>query len=117
MQFDCGYLSPYLVTDPERMEVTFENVYVHIHEQKINSRKDLLPLLEQIRTSGKPLLIISEDVGCDVLAALVVNKLRGPLQVAAVRTRSFGDQRKKLTEPGVPGQGTRCCRSVVKAAS
>jgi chaperonin GroEL len=98
MQFDCGYLSPYFVTDPERMEVTFENVYVLIHEQKINSRKDLLPLLEQIRTSGKPLLIISEDVGGEALAALVVNKLRGPLQVAAVRTPSFGDQRKNILQ-------------------
>jgi hypothetical protein len=80
MKFDCGYLSPYFVTDPERMEVTFENVYVLIHEKPINSRKDLRPLLEQIRESGKPLLIIAEDVGGAALATLVVNKLRGPLQ-------------------------------------
>ncbi len=98
MQFDCGYLSPYFVTDPERMEVTFENVYVLIHEGKINSKKDLLPLLEQIRKSGKPLLIISEDVGGEALATLVVNKLRGPLQVAAVRAPGFGDQRKSILQ-------------------
>jgi chaperonin GroEL len=96
MQFDCGYLSPYFVTDPERMEVTFENGYVLIHEKTINSKKDLLPLLEQIRESGKPLLIISEDVGGEALATLVVNKLRGPLQVAAVRAPGFGDQRKNI---------------------
>jgi chaperonin GroEL len=98
MQFDCGYLSPYFVTDPERMEVTFENVYVLIHERKINSKKDLLPLLEQIRESGKPLLIISEDVGGEALASLVVSKLRGPLQVAAVRAPGFGDQRKNILQ-------------------
>jgi chaperonin GroEL len=98
MQFDCGYLSPYFVTDPERMEVTFENVYVLIHERQINSKKDLLPLLEQIRKSGKPLLIISEDVGGEALATLVVNKLRGPLQVAAVRAPGFGDQRKSILQ-------------------
>jgi chaperonin GroEL len=98
MQFDCGYLSPYFVTDPERMEVTFENVYVLVHERKINSRKDLLPLLEQIRKCGKPLLIISEDVGGEALATLVVNKLRGPLQVAAVRAPGFGDQRKNILQ-------------------
>jgi chaperonin GroEL len=98
MQFDCGYLSPYFVTDPEHMEVTFENVYVLIHERQINSKKDLLPLLEQIRKSGKPLLIISEDVGGEALATLVVNKLRGPLQVAAVRAPAFGDQRKSILQ-------------------
>ena len=98
MQFDCGYLSPYFVTDPERMEVTFENVYVLIHEKIINSKKDLCPLLEQIRESGKPLLIISEDVGGEALATLVVNKLRGPLQVAAVRAPGFGDQRKNILQ-------------------
>jgi chaperonin GroEL len=98
IQFDCGYLSPYFVTDPERMEVTFENVYVLIHEKAINSKKDLRPLLEQIRESGKPLLIISEDVGGEALATLVVNKLRGPLQVAAVRAPSFGDQRKNILQ-------------------
>src|SRR5450432_657234 len=98
MQFDCGYLSPYFVTDPERMEVTFENVYVLIHERTISSRKDLGPLLEQIRESGKPLLIISEDVEGEALATLVVNKLRGPLQVAAVRAPGFGDQRKNILQ-------------------
>ena len=98
MQFDCGYLSPYFVTDPERMEVAFENVYVLIHEKKISSKKDLLPLLEQITKSGKPLLIIAEDVGSEVLATLVVNKLRGPLQVAAVRAPGFGDQRKSMLQ-------------------
>jgi chaperonin GroEL (HSP60 family) len=98
MKFDCGYLSPYFVTDPERMEVTFENVYVLIHEKPINSRKDLRPLLEQIRESGKPLLIIAEDVGGAALATLVVNKLRGPLQVAAVRAPSLGDQRKNFLQ-------------------
>jgi chaperonin GroEL (HSP60 family) len=95
MQFDCGYLSPYFVTDPERMEVAFENVYILIHEKRISSKKELLPLLEQI-TSGKPLLIIAEDVGGEALATLVVNKLRGPLQVAAVRAPGFGDQRKSM---------------------
>ena len=98
MQFDCGYLSPYFVTDPERMEVAFENVYVLIHEKKISSKKDLLPLLEQITKSGKPLLIIAEDVGGEALANLVVNKLRGPLQVAAVRAPGFGDQRKNILQ-------------------
>jgi chaperonin GroEL len=98
MQFDCGYLSPYFVTDPERMEVSFENVYVLIHEKTINFKKDLLPLLDQIRESGKPLLIISEDVGREALATLVVNKLRGPLQVAAVRAPGLGDQRKNFLQ-------------------
>jgi chaperonin GroEL (HSP60 family) len=98
MQFDCGYLSPYFVTDPERMEVAFENVYVLIHEKKISSKKDLLPLLEQITKSGKPLLIIAEDVGGEALASLVVNKLRSSLQVAAVRAPGFGDQRKSMLQ-------------------
>ena len=80
------------------MEVSFENVYVLIHEKTINSKKDLLPLLEQIRESGKPLLIISEDVGGEALATLVVNKLRGPLQVAAVRAPGFGDQRRNFLQ-------------------
>jgi chaperonin GroEL len=98
MQFDCGYLSPYFVTDPERMEVAFENVYVLIHENKISSKKDLLPLLEQITKSGKPLLIIAEDVVGEALATLVVNKLRGSLQVAAVRAPDSGDQRKSILQ-------------------
>jgi chaperonin GroEL len=80
------------------MEVTFENVYVLIHEKTINSKKDLRPLLEQIRESRKPLLIISEDVGSEVLATLVVNKLRGPPQVAAIRAPAFGDQRKNILQ-------------------
>lgn len=98
MQFGCGYLSPYFVTDPERMEVVFENVYVLIHEKEISSKKELLPLLDQITKNGKPLLIIAEDVGGDALATLVVNKLRGPLQVAAVRAPGFGDQRKSMLQ-------------------
>src|SRR5208283_2066801 len=96
MHLDCGYLSPYFITDPERMEVAFENVYILIHEGKISSKKDLLPLLEQITKIGKPLLIIAEDVGGEALATLVVNKLRGPLQVAAVRAPGFGNQRKSM---------------------
>ena len=98
MQFGCGYLSPYFVTDPERMEVDFEDAYVLIHEKKISSKKDLLPLLEQITKNGKPLLIIAEDVGGEALATLVVNKLRGPLQVAAVRAPGSGDQRKRMLQ-------------------
>ena len=98
MHLDCGYLSPYFVTDPERMEVAFENVYILIHEGKISSKKDLLPLLEQITKNGKPLLMIAEDVGGEALATLVVNKLRGTLQVAAVRAPSVGDQRTTMLE-------------------
>lgn len=98
MQFDCGYLSPYFITDPERMEVAFENAYILIHEKKISSRKDLLPLLEQVTSIGKPLLIIAEDVESEVLAALVVNKLRGPLQVAAVKAPGCGDQLKGMLQ-------------------
>src|SRR3984893_12915765 len=79
MQFDCGYLSPYFITDPERMEVAFDNAYVLVHEGTISSRKDLLPLLEQITKTGRPLLIIAEDVEGEALAALVVNKLRRQL--------------------------------------
>jgi chaperonin GroEL (HSP60 family) len=98
VQFDCGYLSPYFITDPERMEVAFENVYVLIHEKKISSKRDLLPLIEQVTKSGKPLLIIAEDVGSEALATLVVKKLRGPLQVAAVRAPGLGDQRKSVLQ-------------------
>jgi chaperonin GroEL (HSP60 family) len=98
MQFDCGYLSPYFITDPELMEVVFENVYVLIHEKKISYKKDLLPLLELIAKSGKPLLIIAEDVESEALATLVVNKLRGSLQVAAVRAPSLGDQRMSMLQ-------------------
>jgi chaperonin GroEL len=96
MQFDCGYLSPYFITDPEHMEVAFDNVYVLVHEGTISSRQDLLPLLGQITKSGRPLLIIAEDVEGEALAALVVNKLRGQLQVAAVRAPGLGDQRKTI---------------------
>ena len=98
MQFDRGYLSPYFVTDPERMEVAFENAYILIHEKKISSMKDILPLLEQISKSGKPLLIIAEDIEGEALATLVVNKLRGTLQVAAVKAPGFGDRRKAMLQ-------------------
>src|SRR5712692_4649369 len=98
MQFDRGYLSPYFVTDPERMEVVLENAYILINEKKISSMKDLLPLLEQIAKSGKPLLIIAEDVEGEALATLVVNKLRGTLQVAAVKAPGFGDRRKAMLQ-------------------
>jgi chaperonin GroEL len=98
MQFDRGYLSPYFVTDPERMEVAFENAYILINEKKISSMKDILPLLEQISKSGKPLLIIAEDVEGEALATLVVNKLRGTLQVAAVKAPGFGDRRKAMLQ-------------------
>jgi chaperonin GroEL len=98
MQFDRGYLSPYFVTDPERMEVALENAYVLITEKKISSMKDLLPLLEQIAKMGKPLMIIAEDVEGEALATLVVNKLRGTLQCAAVKAPGFGDRRKAMLE-------------------
>src|SRR6202165_4393812 len=98
MQFDRGYLSPYFVTDPERMEAIQENAYILIHEKKISSMKDILPLLEQISKSGKPLLIIAEDVDGEALATLVVNKLRGTLQVCAVKAPGFGDRRKAMLE-------------------
>jgi chaperonin GroEL len=98
MQFDRGYLSPYFVTDPERMEVVLEDPYILIHEKKIASMKDILPLLEQIARSGKPLLIIAEEVEGEALATLVVNKLRGTLNVCAVKAPGFGDRRKSLLE-------------------
>src|SRR5271154_2854841 len=98
MQFDRGYLSPYFVTDPERMEVSLENAYILIHEKKISSMKDLLPLLEQLAKSGKPLLIVAEDVEGEALATLVVNKLRGTLQVSAVKAPGFGDRRKAMLQ-------------------
>ncbi len=98
MQFDRGYLSPYFVTDPERMEAVYENPYILIHEKKISSMKDLLPLLEQIAKSGRPLIIIAEDVEGEALATLVVNKLRGTLQVAAVKAPGFGDRRKAMLQ-------------------
>ncbi len=98
MQFDRGYLSPYFVTDPERMEVVLENPLVLIHEKKISSMKDLLPVLEQVAKLGKPLLIIAEEVEGEALATLVVNKLRGTLQVAAVKAPGYGDRRKAMLE-------------------
>ena len=98
MQFDRGYLSPYFVTDPERMECVLEDARILIHEKKISSMKDLLPLLEQIAKVGKPLLIIAEEVEGEALATLVVNKLRGTLQCAAVKAPGFGDRRKAMLE-------------------
>src|SRR6266487_496841 len=98
MQFDRGYLSPYFVTDPERMECVLESALVLIHEKKISSMKDLLPVLEQVAKLGKPLLIIAEDVEGEALATLVVNKLRGTLSVAAVKAPGYGDRRKAMLE-------------------
>ena len=98
MQFDRGYLSPYFVTDPERMECVLEDARILIHEKKISSMKDLLPLLEQIAKMGKPLVIVAEDVEGEALATLVVNKLRGTLQCAAVKAPGFGDRRKAMLE-------------------
>src|ERR1700712_1117679 len=98
MQFDRGYLSPYFVTDPERMEVVLENPVILIHEKKISSMKDLLPVLEQVARLGQPLLIVAEDIEGEALATLVVNKLRGTLHVAAVKAPGFGDRRKAMLE-------------------
>jgi chaperonin GroEL len=98
MQFDKGYLSPYFVTNPESLEAVLENAYILIHEKKISSLKDLLPLLEKVAKAGKPLLIIAEDVEGEALATLVVNKLRGTLQVAGVKAPGFGDRRKAMLE-------------------
>jgi chaperonin GroEL len=98
MQFDRGYLSPYFVTDPERMECVLEDVNILIHEKKISSMKDVLPLLEQAAKAGKPLLIIAEDLEGEALATLVVNKLRGTLKCAAVKAPGFGDRRKAILE-------------------
>jgi chaperonin GroEL len=98
MQFDRGYLSPYFVTDPDRMEVVLENPVILIHEKKISAMKDLLPVLELVARAGRPLLIIAEDLEGEALATLVVNKLRGTLQVAAVKAPGFGDRRKAMLE-------------------
>ncbi|HSE65316.1 MAG TPA: chaperonin GroEL, partial [Thermoanaerobaculia bacterium] len=98
MQFDRGYLSPYFITDSERMEVVLENAKVLLYEKKISNMKDLLPILEQIAKQGRPLLIVAEDVEGEALATLVVNKLRGTLQVAAVKAPGFGDRRKAMLE-------------------
>src|SRR6266702_1224463 len=96
MQFDRGYLSPYFITDPEKMEAVLEDAYVLVHEKKISTMKDLLPVLEKVAQAGKPLLIIAEDVEGEALATLVVNKLRGTLKVCAVKAPGFGDRRKEL---------------------
>ena len=98
MRFDRGYLSPYFVTDPERMECVYEDVYLLINEKKISSMKDLLPVLENVAKTGKPLLIIAEEVEGEALATLVVNKLRGTLKVVAVKAPGFGDRRKAMLE-------------------
>jgi len=98
MQFDRGYISPYFITDPDRMECVLENVFILIHDKKISSMKDLLPLLEQVAKMGKPLLIIAEEVEGEALATLVVNKLRGTIQVCAVKAPGFGDRRKAMLE-------------------
>ena len=98
MQFDRGYISPYFITDPERMECILEDVYILLHEKKISSMKDLLPILEQTAKMSKPLMIISEEVEGEALATLVVNKLRGTIQVCAVKAPGFGDRRKSMLE-------------------
>jgi chaperonin GroEL len=98
MQFDRGYLSPYFVTDPDKMEAALEDALILIHDKKISSMKDLLPILEKVAQMGKPLLIIAEDVEGEALATLVVNKLRGTLRVAAVKAPGFGDRRKAMLQ-------------------
>ena len=98
MQFDRGYLSPYFVTDPERMEAVVEDPYILIHEKKVSSMKDLLPILEQISRAGKPLIIVAEDIEGEALATLVVNKIRGTLQAVAVKAPGFGERRKAMLE-------------------
>ena len=98
MQFDRGYLSPYFVTDPEKMEAVLEDGYILIHDKKISSMKDLLPILEKVAQLGKPLLIIAEDIEGEALATLVVNKLRGTLRVCAVKAPGFGDRRKAMLQ-------------------
>jgi len=108
MQFDKGYLSPYFVTNSENLEANLENAYILIHEKKISSLKDMLPLLEKTAKSGKPLLIIAEDVEGEALATLVVNKLRGTLQVCAVKAPGFGDRRKAMLEDLAVLTGGRC---------
>src|ERR671918_2899447 len=98
MQFDRGYLSPYFITDPEKMEAVLDDAYILIHDKKISAMKELLPVLEKIAQSGRPLLIIAEDVEGEALATLVVNKLRGTLKVCAVKAPGFGDRRKAMLE-------------------
>jgi len=108
MQFDRGYLSPYFVTDPERMESVIEDAYILIHEKKISSMKDLLPVLEQVAKSGKPLMVLAEDVEGEALATLVVNKLRGTLHVCATKAPGFGDRRKAMLEDIAILTGGQC---------
>src|SRR5205814_8064017 len=98
MQFDRGYLSPYFVTDPERMEAVLEDPLILIHEKKISSLRDLLPVLERVAQSGQPLLVVSEDLEGEALATLVVNKLQGTLKVAAVQAPGYGDRRTAMLE-------------------
>jgi chaperonin GroEL len=98
MQFDRGYLSPYFVTDPEKMEASLQDPFILIHEKKISVMKDLLPILEQVAKMGRPFVILAEDVEGEALATLVVNKLRGTLQCAAVKAPGFGDRRKAMLE-------------------
>ena len=108
MQFDKGYLSPYFVTDPEGMQAVIEDAYILIHEKKISSLKDLLPLLEKVAKAGKPLLVVAEDLEGEALATLVVNKLRGTLQACAVKAPGFGDRRKSMLEDIAVLTGGRC---------
>src|SRR5210317_1059839 len=108
MQFDRGYLSPYFVTNPEKMDANFEDPYILINEKKISNMKDLLPILEQVAKMGKPLMLIAEDVDGEALATLVVNKLRGTLQVAAVKAPGFGDRRKAMLEDIAVLTGGQC---------
>src|SRR2546427_11636817 len=96
MQFDRGYLSPYFITDPEKMEAVLEDAYILVHDKKVSSMKDLLPVLEKVEQAGRPLLIIAEDAEGEALATLVVNKLRGTLKVCAVKAPGFGDRRKEM---------------------
>src|SRR2546428_932784 len=96
MQFDRGYLSPYFITDPEKMEAVLEDAYILIHDKKISSMKDLLPVLEKVAQAGRPLLLVAEDIEGEALATLVVNKLRGTLKVCGVKAPGFGDRRKEM---------------------
>src|SRR5207302_10768515 len=98
MQFDRGYLSPYFVTDPQKMEVELEDPYILIYEKKVTSNKDLVPVLERVLNSGKPIMIISEEVEGEALATLVINKLRGAFKCAAVKTTGHGDRSKAILE-------------------
>src|SRR3990172_7363604 len=98
MQFDRGYLSPYFVTDPEKMEAVLEDGYILIHDKKVSAMKDLLPVLEKVAQTGKPMLLIAEDIEGEALATLVVNKLRGTLKVCGVKAPGFGDRRKAMLE-------------------